>query len=489
MDDQRLTNALKNLFGYSKFKPGQQETLKALLANQMTLAILPTGTGKSLCYQMYGWLVQRPVLIISPLISLMQDQVKELKFLGEKRVVALNSQLERMDREFALKHLANYHFVFVSPEMATQTRIVQILKQINWGLFVVDEAHCISQWGPDFRPDYLQLGKLRQELNYPLTLALTATATNEVKQDISHRLFIERQPKIICYSVNRPNIYLSVLEAKTIDQKNQILFSLLKQLRMPGLIYFNSRKATEKTANLINEKLSLTAAAYHADLTQAERFAVQQQFMQQQLEIVCATSAFGMGINQKNVRFVIHYHLPTDLAAYLQEIGRAGRDGQQSIAILLYTSEDFHLQRQLSLTTLPTAAQIKAFFSVDPKLQRILATQEEKFQLLAYYQRLGSQPAQLTKFFATLRQAKKTKLASLKDYLVYQGCRRKFICSYFDEDISQLKHDQDCCQLPEDDLPLQRLGLEKGSVCQKRMPQLTPFKVQLKKLFANWSGN
>ncbi|WP_281164975.1 RecQ family ATP-dependent DNA helicase [Liquorilactobacillus sicerae] len=489
MNDQKLSAALRDLFGYSKFKPGQRETLKALLAKQMTLAILPTGTGKSLCYQMYGWLVHRPVLIISPLISLMQDQVKELKFLGEKRVIALNSQLERSDREFALEHLANYRFVFVSPEMAMQIQTVQILKQVDWGLFVVDEAHCISQWGPDFRPDYLQLGKLRQQLSYPLTLALTATATSEVKQDIGHRLFIETKPKIICYSVNRPNIYLSVLEAKTIDQKNQILFSLLNQLKTPGLIYFNSRKATEEIANLINEKTALTAAAYHADLTQAEKFAVQQQFMQQQLEIVCATSAFGMGINQKNVRFVIHYHLPTDLAAYLQEIGRAGRDGQQSIAILLYTPEDFRLQRQLSLTTLPTTSQIKAFFSVDSKLQRVLATQEENFQLLAYYQRLGSQPAQLIKFFATLRQAKNTKLAVLKAYLACQGCRRKFICSYFDEDVSQLEHDQHCCQLPEDDLPLQRLGLKKESIFQKRVLQLTPFKAQLKKLFANWSGN
>lgn len=488
MDEALLKEKLKQLFGFDDFRPGQAAVLQSLLAKQQTFAILPTGNGKSLCYQMYGLLTHQPVLIISPLVSLMQDQVKELKFFGQIRAIALTSMLDVNAKRFALRHLNKYRFVFVSPEMAVQTEVFAVLKQVKWGLLVIDEAHCISQWGPDFRPEYLRLGKLRQKLGYPLTLALTATATTQVRQDICRLLFVEKKPRIISYSIDRPNIYLAVQEVADEETKKTALLDLLQQLKLPGLIYFTSRQATEKIAALIDQKTPLKAAAYHADLTQNERFSVQQQFMEHQLDIVCATSAFGMGINQKNVRFVIHYHLPIDLESYLQETGRAGRDGQQSIAIILYTPADFKLQRRLSLTSLPSAAQISAFFTADLKTRQFLKLQDNVFDLLDSYRQLGYGPKSLKKFFANLQQKKEHKLKVLKDYLLFPGCRRRFLCRYFDENLQKLKHTANCCLEAGEVLQLDKLNLKREKIIKKGPLQLVSYQLVLEKLFAGWSG-
>jgi ATP-dependent DNA helicase RecQ len=486
MDEAALKEKLKQLFGFDNFRLGQAEVLQSLLAKQMTFAILPTGNGKSLCYQMYGLLTQQPVLIVSPLVSLMQDQVKELKYFGQIRVVALTSMLDVNAKRFALRHLKEYRFVFVSPEMAVQTEVFAVLKQISWGLLVIDEAHCISQWGPDFRPEYLRLGKMRQKLDYPLTLALTATATTQVRQDICRLLFVEKKPQIIRYSIDRPNIYLAVKEVADESEKKLALLDLVQQLKLPGLIYFTSRQATEKVAALIEQNTLLKAAASHAKLTQNERFSVQQQFMEHQLDIVCATSAFGMGINQKNVRFVIHYHLPIDLESYLQEIGRAGRDGQQSIAIILYTPADFKLQRRLSLTSLPSAAQINAFFAADLKTRQLLKLQDSIFGLLGSYSQLGYDPANLQNFFVSLQQKKESKLKILKDYLLFSGCRRRFLCRYFDEDLRNFKHTANCCLKTGEVLQLDQLNLKRKTVIKKKSAQLVAYQAVLEKLFASW---
>lgn len=485
-----LSAGLQRYFGYQSFKLGQSDTLMALGEQHCAVAILPTGTGKSLCYQLYGLMTKQPVLVISPLISLMQDQVKELKYIGEHQAAALTSMLSKQEKRFVLRHLAEYHFIFISPEMALQPAMLRQLQRLKLGLLVIDEAHCISQWGPDFRPEYLQLGFLRQQLQQPLTLALTATATPRVKKDICNLLFTaDEQATVIEQSVDRPNIYLAVEPAENIVKKNEKLIYLIQQLKTPGLVYFTSRKATEKFAQLISEVTDLNAAAYHAELTQQERFAVQQQFMLGNLDVVCATSAFGMGINQKNVRYVIHYHLPTDLESYLQEIGRAGRDGQQSIAILLYSPEDFGRQRQLSFSNLPQPNELKNYQTATKQQRQYLIQNETNYQLIDFYATRGWNVERQQQLFDQRRQQKRQQLSSLETYLKLTTCRRQFICHYFGEAGSSIQHDSKCCQLAEQPLDLDKLNLRRSNLKKSvKTNKMLSYQQLLKKMFLNFDS-
>src|SRR3954463_3298693 len=235
---------LKKHFGYSTFRNGQKEVITSVLSGQHTLAMLPTGTGKSLCYQLPGYILSGQTLIISPLLSLMQDQVEQMKRLGEKRVVALNSFLSVADRNKVLRHLQEYKFIFISPEMLRVPFVISILEQLTISLFVIDEAHCISQWGYDFRPDYLKLGEVRCKLGKPLTLALTATATKQVIQDIIHSLQLE-ECKQILFSVDRPNIILSVEKIENFQEKWTVLHNYISRFTGPGIVYFSSKKVAE----------------------------------------------------------------------------------------------------------------------------------------------------------------------------------------------------------------------------------------------------
>jgi len=341
-----LEKALKRYFGFDSFREGQKETIQSVLNGNDTLSMLATGTGKSICYQLPTYLLQKPTVIISPLVSLMQDQVEQLKVNGEKRVIALNSFLSQKEKIDALHSLHLYTFIFLSPEMLVLPKVLHELKKLDLGLFVVDEAHCISQWGYDFRPDYMQLGEVRKQLNNPTTLALTATATGEVRTDIKHFLNLTSCHEVIT-SVNRSNIALFIEQVESYAEKEQRLIELVKSLQKPGIIYFSSKKVAENIHDLLRENGIAGVGVYHAGLDQEQRILIQQQFLQNQLQIICATSAFGMGVNKDNVRFIVHFHLPASMEAYLQEIGRAGRDGKPSVAILLYSYGDEELPQFL----------------------------------------------------------------------------------------------------------------------------------------------
>ena len=373
MDKTALTAVLKEKFGFDSFKPGQAEVLEALTAGKNTLAMLPTGGGKSLIYQMMGNMRDGLVIIVTPLLSLMQDQVARLNYAGEPKVVALNSTLPQDARRTILRSLDQYKFLFVSPEMLGQTVVQSALRKVKINLLVVDEAHTIVSWGPDFRPDYLALPQVHKKLGQPQLLLLTATATPKMMTDITVPFglpesdwFIYRQ------SVDRPNIYLHTETLANEGQKRERLADLVRQLQGPGIVYFSSRKLATSMADWLAENTGRRVAAYHAGLDTMSRYRIQQQFMLGQIDVIAATSAFGMGIDKDNVRYVIHYHLSNDLANYLQEIGRAGRDGEQSAAILLYVPGDENLQLNMIDGTIPNREVVMGYYDKRLRLRRCL---------------------------------------------------------------------------------------------------------------------
>ncbi|MDY2993873.1 ATP-dependent DNA helicase RecQ [Ligilactobacillus animalis] len=451
---EKLEAILKSEFGYPTFKTGQKETIESLLAGKDTLAILPTGTGKSLCYQFIGKYLKRSVLIVSPLISLMQDQVEQLRYSGEKAVVALNSQLSFAEKRFVLQNIASFQYIYVSPEMLGSAEVLNALGQLELGLFVIDEAHCISQWGPDFRPEYLNLGKIRKKLHEPLTLALTATATPRVAQDITASLGLAQTGNVIRYPVDRPNIYLGTQSFINEPEKLAYLLELLPKLNGKGIIYFSSKKKADE----INEKLvtkGFKSAVYHADLELTERFLVQQQFLNDQLDVICATSAFGMGINKPNIRYVIHYHMPNDLEAYVQEIGRCSRDGKPGIAVLLYEPGDLKRQEFLIEKTLPNPQQIRYFTKHQELLQNFPS---EETQLLARLLANGYQKDQIETLVKKRQTERNAALQKMYQYLKTDNCKRQFIAQYFGDKVENIHGSGTCCGDGQA-LPLEKLGL------------------------------
>lgn len=366
---------LKTHFPFQEFRHGQQEIIDALISGKHTLAMLPTGGGKSLTYQFFakvgGQIEGFPsgmVLVISPLIALMQDQVKKAQELGI-RAAFINSSLTTEDREKRYRQLGEGHFqlLFVTPERFRKAEFIEALRLQKISLFAVDEAHCISQWGHDFRPDYGRLSEFREMLGNPLTLALTATATTQVQKDILTKLALP-DAQVLHQGIERNNLSLNVHDLYGFESKVRSVVGLWFQTLSEntgrsGILYF-TLISTLRKFSLELQKLNIPHLLYHGDLSPQERRRQQKMFIEGSSVLILATPAFGLGIDKANVGMVIHAELPGSLEAYFQEVGRAGRDGVLSNCHLLYDAEDVSIQMEFIKWSHPEDAFIRRVYEL-----------------------------------------------------------------------------------------------------------------------------
>lgn len=371
-----LQQIAREQFGYESLRPGQEAAIQAILKGHDTLAVMPTGSGKSAIYQIAAYLIAGPTVIVSPLLALQRDQVESITQQNVGEAAVINSTIKNGDRQEAFENLkrGELEFLFLAPEQFNNPETLEHLQAAQPSLFVVDEAHCISEWGHDFRPDYLRLGTVIEALNHPRILALTATAAPPVREEILSRLGMKK-PRVVVQGFDRPNIWLGVERFAEEDEKQQALLNRVSRVKKPGIVYVATRKRAEEIANLLSEK-GINAIFYHAGMKAKDREEAQAAFMKDEVEVLVATTAFGMGVDKPNVRFVFHYEISDCVDSYYQEIGRAGRDGEKALAILYYNSEDLKLRRFLASKSLLEAEEVEMVAEIVQKEEEPIAPDE-----------------------------------------------------------------------------------------------------------------
>jgi ATP-dependent DNA helicase RecQ len=356
-----IRKLLRSVFGIEQLRDGQQRVIDSVLDGKDTLAIMPTGSGKSLCYQIPARILDGMTVVVSPLISLMKDQLEKLQELGI-RAVQLNSSLPAEEQCAALEAIASgaCEIVFCTPERLAMPDFVEVLKQVRIDIVVIDEAHCISQWGHDFRPAYIEMAASIAALGRPPVLALTATATEDVIEDIGKQL---NRPRInvINTGIYRPNLHYAVVQVTSAEEKYAEALKLVRATEGVGIVYAATVKAAEEMHQLL-EEAGESVTIYHGQLRAAERKANQDLFMNGERRVMVATNAFGMGIDKPDTRFVIHLQIPANLEAYYQESGRAGRDGKDAACTLLFLQDDKRVQQFFLAKHYPSANDLRAVY-------------------------------------------------------------------------------------------------------------------------------
>ncbi|GAB3541191.1 DNA helicase RecQ [Spirosoma fluminis] len=396
--DQSPVDYLKRYYGYDRFRPMQEDIIRSILSGRDTLVLMPTGGGKSVCFQIPALMLPGITIVVSPLIALMKDQVGALHMNGIQAAFYNSTQTSRQQRDIEADCLSGkLKLLYVSPEKLLTESFFAFLKRVTISLFAIDEAHCISSWGHDFRPEYTQLHVLKEHFPQVPTVALTATADKLTRQDIGQRLGMN-DPAIFISSFNRTNLSLQVLPGQ--NRIQQIIRLLQRKPDTSGIIYCLSRKSTESLAAKLQEK-GFSAAFYHAKMDPDDRARTQEAFLRDDVRIMCATIAFGMGIDKSNVRWVIHYNMPKNIESFYQEIGRAGRDGADAQTVLFYSFADVATYKEMLAENSPA--------------------------------NLGLQLA---------------KLERMQQYADAHTCRRQILLSYFSEELAEPCGNCDVCRDP-----------------------------------------
>ena len=469
-----IERTAREKLGFEKLRPGQQEAIQSVLDGRDTLVVQPTGSGKSAIYQIAGLLIDGSTVIVSPLIALQKDQADSIRDQDAAEAAVINSSQRAADLRERMERVreGGVEYIFLAPEQLRKEDTIESLKKANVSLFVVDEAHCVSAWGHDFRPDYLRLGAVIDSLGHPRVLALTATASQRVRDEIVSRLHM-REPAVLARGFDRPNIYLRVDRFESESEKRESLAHRVRWAEGSGIVYTGTRRAAEEIMAALDTD-GVPSLFYHGGMKPKERQEVQDRFMAGEARVMVATNAFGMGIDKPDIRFVYHYHAPESLDSYYQEIGRAGRDGKKAEAALFYRSADIGSQSY-------KAGQGR----IDPDLLgqviETLGKEDEPLTPRDVAEEAGISPRKAVSVLQALedagaaetlpdgqvrllpdadtdeaariameerelrRQAKRERLSQMRDYAETSVCRRQTLLRYFGDTFTGPCGFCDCC--------------------------------------------